>query len=385
MTPARLLERLHGAALRIQLPLVLAAVPVIIALYALAVVPIAVAVTVPDASPAMLEAATRAARAAVVMLVLSVAVATGAAGMLLRGSLRATVDRLKQATDAIARGDFRHRVASGRTDELGQLAASIDVMAGRLQRLEHSRRRMLACVSHELRTPLTIIQGYAFTLARHEQDAIRRDQLDLIQGEAARLAGLIEDLVEAASLHAGGVRLRVAPMDLAMLVRLEAERFHEEAGMRDVTIDVRLPDAPVAAEIDPSRMGQVMANLIANAVRHAERASSVQVTLEATRGEPIRVAVENQCEPMPDHVVDHAFEPFVQGEARSGSVGLGLAIVHAIVVAHGGSVQLDRPAALQGRARFEVELPASCAPHTKLRRGLRVPRPVVAARLAVER
>jgi signal transduction histidine kinase len=305
--------------------------------------------------------------------------------LLLRGSLRATVQQLQAATDAVARGDFRHRVASGRSDELGELAASIDVMAERLERLEQARRRMLACVSHELRTPLTIIQGYAFTLARHEPDVVRRERLDLVQAEATRLAGLIGDLVEAASLHAGGVRLRVERCDLVELVRDDVERFREEASIRGLMLRIDAPPRQVPADVDPARIGQVLTNLLANAVRHATPGTDISVSVDAPRGGPCRIVVENRCEPMSDDVIEHAFEPFVQGAARTGSVGLGLAIVHAIVLAHGGHVRLDVDAARGGIARFTVELPHAprLAAGARTRRARR--RSAVVPRLVVER
>ncbi len=339
------LDRLHGAAIRVQLPVVLAAIPVTTATYGLVAVSYSTGV-------------------AVSLLVTSVALATTASGMLLRGSLRSTVEQLQLATDAIASGDFRHRVDSGRSDELGALAASIDVMAERLERLEQARRRMLACVSHELRTPLTIIQGHAFTLARHEEDVVRLERLEMMQAEATRLAGLVGDLVEAASLHAGGVRLRPEACDLGDLVASEVDRFLEEAAQRDVRITLVTPAYGVPVEVDPGRIGQSVANLLANAVRHADVGSEVAVHVDGRRGGARSITVTNRCEPIPDDVADQLFEPFVQASARSGSVGLGLAIVRAIVVAHGGSVRLDRAAAAGGTATFTLELPA---PHRAAR------------------
>ncbi|MCW2920261.1 MAG: hypothetical protein JWL76_135 [Thermoleophilia bacterium] len=379
------LDRLHDAAIRVQLPIVLAAVPVLTAVYALAIVPIATDVALADAPTSLYQDAAYAVRVAAALLVGCVAVATAFAALLLRGSLRATVQRLQAATDAVARGDFQHRVASGRSDELGSLASSIDVMAERLEHLEQARRRMLACVSHELRTPLTIIQGYAFTLARHEQDVVRRDRLELVQAEATRLAGLIEHLVEAASLHAGGVRLRIDRCDLAQLVRDEVDRFEEEAAMRGLRLEVATPAGATPVNVDIFRIGQVLTNLLANAVRHATPDSAVAVSVDVRRGEPARIVVENRCDPIPDEVVEHAFEPFVQGAARTGSVGLGLAIVHAIVVAHGGRVHLDADAARAGAARFTIELPA-IARHAQAARTRRAGRrAAIVPRLVVER
>lgn len=214
MTGDGVFRRLHDATLRVQVPLVLGAVPLAACLYGVAVAPVVVEVAMDDAATSDRDAALEAMRLVVGMIVACVGVATAGAALLLRGSVRAVVERMRDATAAIARGEFTHRIGGGRSDELGSLATSIDTMAERLERLEHARRRLLACVSHELRTPLTIIRGYAYSLARSEPDPVRRDRLEMVEAEAARLGELIEDLMDASSLHAGSVRLRVERCDL---------------------------------------------------------------------------------------------------------------------------------------------------------------------------
>jgi two-component system OmpR family sensor kinase len=114
------------------------------------------------------------------------------------------------------------------------------------------------------------------------------------------------------------------------------------------------------ADIDPDRFGQVLTNLLANAVRHAPRDSRVSVSIDVVRGARMQreIIVTNECEPIAPTIAHRLFEPFVQGAAHSGSVGLGLTIVHALVAAHGGTIAIDVDAAARGTARFSIELPA---------------------------
>jgi signal transduction histidine kinase len=359
-----LVSALNRAAIRVQLPMVLVAVPILAALHGWWIAPIIVDSILAEQPVATVDAAIVAARVVVFVVGLVVTIACAAAAMLLRGSIRHAVEQLQAATEAVARGDLQHRIRSTRSDELGRLAGAIDVMAERLERLEQSRRRTLACVSHELRTPLTIIQGHAYTLARTEQDPARADRLGLVQQEAMRLARLVDDLVHASSLHAGSARLAIERCDLAAIVERQAGRFAEEARERDVTISLSTSRGRILADADPVRFEQVMSNLLSNAVRHAVRGSVVELRVSAARGAdtPHSIVVTNRCRPLDPSIAEQVFEPFVQGDARSGSVGLGLTIVHALVAAHGGSIGLDVDAASSGTARFTILLPAPRRP-----------------------
>jgi two-component system, OmpR family, sensor histidine kinase BaeS len=360
-TPARphsALELLHRRAIRVQLPAVLVLVPLVVALHAPWMAPLAIDVAFEAVPNSPRRATSLAVALALAMAVVLTCIATVAAALLLRGSIRAVVEDLRHATEAIAAGGFAHRIASSRSDELGRLAGSIDVMAERLERLEQGRRRMLACVSHELRTPLTIIQGYAYTLARDEPDTLRRERLEQVQSEAVRLAALVTDLVDAASIHAGGLRIVARRVDLVDVVRERVVHFADAAAAREVAIELLGRKHRVAADVDAARVTQVIDNLLANAVRHATPGTSVGVRVDAARRGERVVEVTNRCEPIPEEVLESIFEPFVQGAARTGSVGLGLSIARGIVVAHGGTISIDRVAATCGTARFIVRLPA---------------------------
>ncbi len=354
-----MLGALHGLAIRWQLALVLSLVPIVAALHGVWIAPLVVDVAMADATLQARAHAVLAARVAVVVTVALVAIASAAAAMLLRGSIRTVVDQLAAATRAIAAGELGYRVDSRRRDELGQLAGAIDSMAERLQRLEQARRRVLACVSHELRTPLTIMQGHAFTLARDEPCALRRDRLELVQSEAMHLARLVDDLVDASSAHAGGLRLARERCDLVDVVARQLERHQVVAADRGVELRASIRSQRIDADVDPVRIAQVVDNLLANAIRHAPAGTQVAVRLAITRRGDRVLVVDNRCDPIATRVLDSMFEPFAQGgDGRSGSLGLGLAIVAAIAEAHGGSVRVDRQRAALGQARLTVTLPA---------------------------
>ncbi len=355
---------LRSRAVRVQLPLVLLAVPLIAGIDGVTIAPAVVDAISADgeglSSADMLDAV----QLAIGLTVGTVLMAMIAAIAVLRRSIRHVVDELVAATRAIAAGDLQHRIVSHRSDEFGQLASAIDAMAGRLHRLEQARRRTLACVSHELRTPLTIIQGHAFTLSRDEVDPVRLDRFQLVQDESQRLAALVTDLLDASSLHAGGVRLAIEPCNLADIVQEEASRFAQQATSRGVVIELGGKRPHVEASVDRGRIAQALSNLLENAMRHARDGSVVRVVVDAARGSNAArsIVVENECDPIPRDRIGVLFEPFVQLDgARSGSVGLGLSIAQAIVEAHGGRIDFDADAAAEGIARVSVLLPAPAA------------------------
>jgi signal transduction histidine kinase len=353
-----LLAHLHAATIRVQVPIVLVAIPMVAALYGLILVHGAADIAGDDAQPETLHAVAHAVRVVVWSLVACVAAATGGAALLLRGSLRATVERIESATLAIADGTFSHRIRSGRHDELGRLAAAIDTMAERLERLEQARRRLLACVSHELRTPLTIIRGTAFTLARNEPDPQRRTRLALVQDESAHLAALIEDLVDAASLHAGSVRLEVESCDLGTLVVATCARFEELARARALEVLVDRPDRRVPVDLDPIRFDQALGNLLANAIRHAAAGTTLRVRIEPATGRrgTHALLVSNQGSSISAELRARLFEPFEQGDG-GGRLGLGLTIAHGLVASHGGQLALESDGACDGTVTFRMSLP----------------------------
>lgn len=353
-----LLGLLHRRSLLVQLPLVITMVPIGLLLHATWVEPVVVEAVSARFERGVEDSVIDAVRVTLAIAALIAVLSASAAIVLLRGAMRAVVDELRVATDSIAKGNFAHRIASSRRDELGALACAIDSMAEQLEHLEQSRRRVLACVSHELRTPLTIIQCQAFTLERSEQVNDRRERLHVIQSEAMQLAALIAELVEASSIQAGGLRLQMQQQDLSLMISEHMNRHQEAASAAGVNLHFEPHRRSVDADVDESRFRRVLDNLLVNAIRHAHKGSTIKARSFVRRGGARIVEIENQCDPIEAELINVMFEPFVQGASHRGSIGLGLAIAHGIIRAHGGNLSIDAYHASRGLARFIVSIPA---------------------------
>ncbi|HEY8393703.1 MAG TPA: HAMP domain-containing sensor histidine kinase [Thermaerobacter sp.] len=257
---------------------------------------------------------------------------------------------IQRAAGELAEGDLSRRVTVRGRDEVAELARHFNYMAGRLEALvaelrrsERLRRSMLAVVSHELRTPVTVIRG----LAEAMRDGLvaggpeARRGAGRIVAEAERLGRLLEDLFDVARIEAGqlDVRLRRLPAGRWLAEAVAGlEALARQFGARlEATLAPELGEAVV--EADPDRLGQVLANLVGNAARHAGRDG--QVRLAATlAGDRLRVEVADDGPGIDPADLPHVFEPFYRGgtAARSRGAGLGLSIARAIVEAHGGHI-----------------------------------------------
>jgi two-component system OmpR family sensor kinase len=265
---------------------------------------------------------------------------------------------------AIAGGDLSERVAS--TDprtEVGSLGVALNSMLGQIEGAfaereasEERLRRFLADASHELRTPLTSIRGYSELYRRTAgSDPIAtEDSMRRIEEEAARMGVLVDDLLLLARLDQGRP-LHFAEVDLARIATDAAADARAVDPSREISCDA--PDA-APLEGDETRLRQVVGNLFANALKHTPAGTPVNAQVRAG-GDHVVLEVADRGPGLSDHDRGEIFEPFYRSDparARdSGGAGLGLAIVAAIVRAHGGDVEAeDREG---GGALFRVSLP----------------------------
>jgi signal transduction histidine kinase len=281
---------------------------------------------------------------------------------------------LRQLTDAsraIAEGDLSRRVPTSplRTgsSEIGELAVQFNTMADRLQesvdiiRRDSDRSRdFLADVSHELRTPLAALRTFNQLLmesAGDDPDA-RAEFLESSAGQIERLDWLAQNLLELSKLDSGLVLLDLRPDDLRAAVESAAHQLDAVADRRGVRLIVDLPGIPVRIRHDPPRIGQVVANLVGNAVKFTPRGGEVRVTVAGT-SEGARIDVTDTGVGIDPAELPHIFDRFYRGsranEARGSGSGLGLAIVRSIVDIHGGTVEVESGAG--AGSRFTVWLP----------------------------
>lgn len=267
------------------------------------------------------------------------------------GPLRQTV----AATGRLAAGDLSVRVdPPGGDDEVAELARSVNTLAGALERSRGVQRQFLMSVSHDLRTPLTAIRGYAEALEDGAADPGAAGRV--IAEQAARLQRLVEDLLLLSRLEAGGFPMRPADVDAADVVAAAVEAAAPAAAERGVRVVTDLGPGPV--RVDPDRLGQVVSNLLSNAVRYAR--SRVWVEVSDADG-AVRITVTDDGPGIDEEDLPRVFDRlFVarrspDGDSPGGGTGLGLAIVRELVEAMGGRVTAARGTG--GGARLEVLLP----------------------------
>jgi len=259
---------------------------------------------------------------------------------------------LIQTAQRLAEGDAGARVQPRGGPELRALARAFNDMADRLQAQTQERQDMLADVTHELRTPLTIIQG---TIEGMQDGVYPTDEERLAEllGETRRLSHLIDDLRILSLSERGALPMEREPTDLAQLAADALGAFRSEAEKNGVALTLDAPADLKPVDVDPLRLGQVLGNLIANALHACGQGDEVTMAIkEDTAGSIITVADTGAGIPSED--LPHIFERFYKSESSGGS-GLGLAIARDLVRAHGGTIQVDSSPG-EG-SRFTIELP----------------------------
>ena len=269
-----------------------------------------------------------------------VAVAALGAYWLARAALW-PVERLRRQVAALSdRGGEPGVEVPATKDEIAALAGTMNEMLSRLQRALARQRAFVADASHELRTPFAVLSGELELAGRPGRT---REELagavQIAADEAARLARITNDLLLLARSDEDRLSLRPQETDLGPLLMRSADR----AGPRlaEAALQCRVDVWPgVRATVDPDRISQAVDNLIGNALRFAPQGSVIVVTAR-TAGSDLEIEVSDTGPGFPAEFLPHAFERFRRpgsGRARAdGGAGLGLAIVQAIAVAHGGA------------------------------------------------
>jgi signal transduction histidine kinase len=225
------------------------------------------------------------------------------------------------------------------------------------ERLDRERSDLVATVAHELRSPLTGVKGFVATLLA-KWDRLNDDQkrlmLTTVNSDADRLTRLIAELLDVARIDTGRLSLRPRPIEFVPAVERVLESMRAGTG-RDIALDAG-DDLP-AVTVDPDKFVQVVTNLVENAVRHGE--GLVRLTATATEGDAaftgVVMRVDDEGQGISPEIRSRVFTKFWKHGTRGGS-GLGMYIVHGLVTAHGGTVEIgDAPG---GGARITVTWPA---------------------------
>jgi signal transduction histidine kinase len=256
--------------------------------------------------------------------------------------LSAPFGDLVEAAERIAEGDYTARITERGPREVRTVARSFNAMASRLQVSDEQRRALLADVTHEFRTPLTVIQGNIEGMLDGVY-AVGEGRLKSILEETQILSRLVGDLRTLALAESGALQLIKEPTDLALLIGETMASFNTQADAQGVTLSTDThADAPTL-NLDPQRMHEVLANLIANALRYTPRGGTIQVSLRANpEGGKSGAVIEIQDSGsgIPPEDLAHVFDRFYKAR-DSGGMGLGLVIAKRLVELHGGTIQAE--------------------------------------------
>ncbi|MHB1391444.1 MAG: sensor histidine kinase [Thermoleophilia bacterium] len=265
------------------------------------------------------------------------------------------------AASAVAAGDFSRQLTVESQDEIGRLADAFRYMSDEVQKSQDQQRQFVINVSHELKTPLTAITGHARAL----QDGVATDPADvtksieIISSETGRLSRLIEDLLSLAKFDARQFELKSATVALRETLDTVANGFAMQAGERGVELKVEGP-AALTVTTDPDRLGQVLANLVQNALAHTPSGGRVTITARGAGNGRVAIDVADTGEGIGAEDLPHVFDRFFRaGGHASGAglgLGLGLAISRELTRAMGGDITA-RSRAGSG-STFTVALPS---------------------------
>jgi two-component system OmpR family sensor kinase/two-component system sensor histidine kinase BaeS len=245
---------------------------------------------------------------------------------------------LVTAARRVADGDFSARVSSHGPPSVRMVGSAFNTMAEKLERQDRQRRELMADIAHELRTPLSVIQGRLEGLV---DGVYPRDDAQLTQviEDTRMLARLVDDLRLLAHTESGMLTLQKEPTDAAILAQEVVNSFAGEARTRSVSITLdAAADLPLV-DLDPLRIREVIANVLANALRHTPPGGSISVTL-AHSGGGISVTITDTGTGLAEEDLPKVFDRFYKGRSSSGS-GLGLTIARNLVRAHGGEIRAE--------------------------------------------
>lgn len=269
------------------------------------------------------------------------------------------LSRLQQQAVAIVdrRGRLKRRFdGSKRHDEIGELARALESLSGRIESYQGKLEAFASDVAHELKNPLASIRSATELVHEVEDPANRQRFLEIVEHDVARMEHVLSEVRELATLDAGN-RGPTPVADLESLTREVLDGYRQRTETTP-TLELTIDGEPARAAIEPEQFSRVLGNLLDNAISFTPDESTVQVRLE-NREEEVLIAVHDQGPGIPKSERARVFDRFYSLRPKrhrdNGHLGLGLAIVRAIVESYGGDITHTTPP--EGGAAFTVRLP----------------------------
>lgn len=259
---------------------------------------------------------------------------------------------IERTAAEIGRGNYAERVQVHTSDEINDLAQTINTMAEKLEKVEQERHHLeqvrndfLANVSHELRTPLTAVQGFLEALQDGlvEEEEARQKYYAVMYSETMQINRLVDDLMDLMKLENNEVTLAKFPVDVKELLGKIAFSFHPEAEEKGIRLEVDVPDELPKIYADRDRVAQIIKNLVKNALKFTEEG---EIRLSATAEEQwVRIRVTDTGVGISADDLNRIWERFFKVDRgrskKNKGTGLGLAIVKELVELHDGKCSVE--------------------------------------------
>jgi signal transduction histidine kinase len=252
--------------------------------------------------------------------------------------LASPVADVMEAADRVAAGDYETRVQVRGSREVQRLGRAFNEMTERLGTNETRRRQLLADVAHELRTPLSVIQANLEALIDGLYP-LDQAHLRVVLGETRVMSRLLDDLQTLSTAEAGALTLYREALEPRQLIDTAVQSFTAQAGDNGVRLVGRVAGSLPEVDVDRFRVGEVLSNLLANALRHTPAGGEVIVSAAAA-GDDVEFSIADTGTGIAQERLPHVFDRFSRAPDSPGA-GLGLAIAKTLVEAHGGEISAE--------------------------------------------
>lgn len=270
-----------------------------------------------------------------------------------------SVAEVSTAAAAVADGRYDSRVSSpGLGDDFDSLASAFNQMASRLESVEATRRRLFGDLAHEIRTPVSVLEAYLEAV----EDGVKtldRETITMLRDQTRRLVRFSDDVAALAQAEEGQASIAATSVDAAALIESAIGAVSDRYAAKGIALTTSIESDLPTVWADPHRLGQVLGNLLDNALRHTASGGRVDVTAKSDRSELV-VAVSDDGDGITADHLPHLFERFYRVDAardrEHGGAGIGLAIAKALVEAHDGRITANSRGPGTG-ATFTITLP----------------------------
>jgi two-component system sensor histidine kinase GlrK len=254
---------------------------------------------------------------------------------------------LKNKTREIAKGRFEGDLRLSSPPEIGELAASFNLMCRRLSELDKMKTDFFASMSHELRTPLTSIKEGTGLLLEGVGGATTEKQrklLTILAEESNRLIGLVNSLLDFSKMEAGMMTYSFEKASLAPLIKKAVGEITPLVEAKGIQLETEVADVLPTVKLDRERILQALRNLIGNAIKFTPKAGRVKVSARPVNGK-VEVSVRDTGPGIAAENLKTIFDKFQQGNSAgafsANGTGLGLAIAKHIIISHGGEIWVE--------------------------------------------